>query len=231
VAAAIGPSAKSFYSHDLPVSQTLQRAGLSIALASNVVLKAALALALIFGVAPQVRANAILDGGFESGDFADWVVSPPGSGSLLFEGGGGHTGSFAAWFGAVGSIADTMSQTFTTVPGESYLFSFWIDHAVPDSSNVFTALWDGLPIVSLVNAGQFGYTEYTLVETATGTSTTIDFSGRDRLSFFRLDDISVTPAESPEPATAVLFGTGVIGLSLWMRYRFPRTRARPFSTN
>ena len=128
-----------------------------------------LALLLSIWFAPRAQANSILNGGFEASGFADSMVQPGGSGSLVFEGGSAHTGHAAAWFGAVGAIADTISEVFSTNPGESYTATFWLAHPSSDHANSFTVLWDGLPILTLVNATRFGYTEYTFVEQAVGT--------------------------------------------------------------
>jgi hypothetical protein len=181
----------------------------------------ALVLVVLFGFVPEARANSILNGGFEDPAFSDWAVEQAASGSALFEGGSAHTGHSAAWFGAVGTIADTISETFATTPGVTYVLTFWVAHAGAAVSNSFAAFWDGVPVLTLVNAGSFGYTEYTFSEVATDTTTTISFSGRDVLSFFRLDDVNVT--ETPEPWTVVLTGLGFLSL-LTLAHR---TRLRP----
>lgn len=179
----------------------------------------AFALIAFFGIVPEVRANSILNGDFESPYFANWLVQPAASGSLLFEGGSAHTGHSAAWFGAVSSLADTISQTFATTPGESYVTTFWLRHPGSDLANAFTVFWDGVPILNLVNAGAFGYTEYTFVEVAAGVTATLSFAGRDTLNFFQLDSVDVAPAEAPEPRTAVLFGIGLLALVPYARSR------------
>lgn len=198
--------------------------GLSLALTGNVGWKLALVVVLALAVVPEARANSILNGGFESSSFADWLVDPAASGSLIFEGGSAHTGHAAAWFGAVGTLGDTISETFATNPGESYVMTFWLGHRAADNANVFTVLWDGLPILNLVNAGGFRYTAFTFIEQAVGTTTTLTFAGRDRLSFFLLDDVSVTSMETPEPATLFLFVAGI--LAMLLPYARARARAR-----
>jgi hypothetical protein len=167
-------------------------------------------LALVCGVVPEVRADAIVNPGFEQGQFVGWTVSEAPAGSLLLQGGRAHSGRSAAWFGAVGGSSDSLAQTFAVTPGEQYALSFWLAHGGTNSANAFTVLWDGLTIFSLVNAGAFGYREFTFVTTPDAPFSTLEFSGREMSSYYRLDDVHVVPVPTPEPATIALIGGGLI---------------------
>jgi hypothetical protein len=201
--------------------------GLALALLPGVALphsiaataRTVIALAFVLIAVSEARANAILNPGFEEAGLSGWLVDPATHGSLIFQAGGGHSSPTAAWFGAVGLIPDTISQTYTTTPGQSYTLSFWLAHAASNAANAFTVWWDGAPVLSLLNAGRFGYHEYTFVSTALDTSSTIVFSGRETFSYFRLDDVSVDLVPNPEPATLVLFGSGIAALLVRARTR------------
>jgi hypothetical protein len=164
--------------------------------------------------------SLVVNGGFETGDLTGWTFIPALSGSLFNVNGPAHTGSYAARFGAVGASDDSILQSLVpTVPGQSYVFDFWLYHPYSDASNDFSAWWDGAPVYSVNPAGSFGWTEITRSVVASSASTSIRFSGRENPAWYYLDDVSVE-ATIPEPATLIiwsLLGGLAVSIGWWRR--------------
>src|SRR5437667_2102198 len=130
------------------------------------------------------RANMIVNGGFETGAFDDWLPIPPPVDSLFFVSGDPHTGHYAAWFGAIGFVDETLSQDVATVAGDSYVVDFWLAHGPHNYSNDFSVWWNGVQMMSMVNADTFPYTAYSFSVVADGASSTLMFAGRDVVNYF-----------------------------------------------
>jgi hypothetical protein len=151
------------------------------------------AAAAIF-VAPLASAgvqNLVANGGFETGTFSGWTVTPAPVGSwivIFTNPGAGHTGNSFAQFLSFGGIDDRISQNLATTPGASYVLDFWLR----TFQDEFRVDWNGTTIFDITPAtAPPTWTEFTTTVTATGPSTTLAFRGRG--SFF-LDDVSVVPA-------------------------------------
>jgi hypothetical protein len=179
--------------------------------------RASIVAAALIAWPASVRADSILNGGFENGGWSGWTRTNAASGSVLILGSNEHSGLRAAYFGAIGGLDDSLSQTFVTDPNRHYTLDFWLAHGSTSGSNDFSVWWNDMPLLMLVNATQFGYTEYRFIGLETGTSTTVRFSGRDLQDFFYLDDVSVVP--NPEPATLVLLGSGLAAIAAARRRR------------
>lgn len=195
----------------------------------------ALFLGLIALTLP-LRADIVLNGNFDANSPGwntaplDWTLTPASSGSdfaVVFNPAiGVISAPNSANFGAIGSLDDTISQVLPTVAGESYILDFFLAHDATDNQNDFHAIWNGTPVLNLVNASSFPYTEFTFDVVATGSSTTLAFAGREVPAWFSLDNVSVNPDPAndstiPEPASVVLLGSVLICLA---RYALGRSR-------
>ena len=164
-------------------------------------------------------ATMVVNGGFETGDFSGWTTAPAASGRLFgVDGLVPHSGSQGAFFGAFEQAVDSISQAIPTIPGQSYIFEFWLSNDSP-GDNRFLVLWGGVPVLDFANTLDFDYTRHAFSVSATSASTLIEFSGANVGGFYNLDDVSVEPV--PEPSTFLLLGAGIVGAGLLTR-RFRR---------
>jgi hypothetical protein len=154
---------------------------------------------------PLAHANFVTNGGFETGDFSGWTQFGDTSFTAVSGGPAVHSGSFGAAFGpaAPGGI----SQLIATTAGVDYVVDFWLqldDSATPNS---FSWSWNGVTQAPVfVDAGAFGYTEFSAVVTGAAGSSTLEFTFLNENSFFDLDDVSVVP----EPGTLALMGVAML---------------------
>ena len=152
---------------------------------------------------PPSGSNLVANGNFATDSFSGWTLggnyTSTTYGPEIFidtDAEGGST--YAAGMGSVGSDG-TLSQTIATTAGQTYTLSFWLQNE-ESGTNDFNAIWNGQTLLSLSNAAQSGYTEYTYTVTATGSTTTLEFSAANGPSQWDLDNISLT-ANSTPPAT------------------------------
>ncbi len=137
------------------------------------------------------------NGGFEFGDFTGWTRSGNlgatvvTTNTLYLNG-----GYYGAEFGPVGSLG-FISQSFATVPGQSYLIGFTFGLQYPMTNAEFSVTWNGAVLMDITNLFVLGQVPFEFPVVATGTNTTLQFGFRNDPKFFSLDDVFVSPIPAP----------------------------------
>jgi protein with PEP-CTERM/exosortase system signal len=185
----------------------------------------ALVSLLGLGITQSARANLIINGDFETGNFNGWTVIPAPSGSFITVGttvnGEGPDHTQVAIFGAVGTDFDRISQTFATTPGAFYTLTFFyqVGFTSQQAFNGFDVLWNDVSI----GGGLFpqfdvnpGFISPTFILQATSASTTLEFDGRNRPWFDYLDDVSVVGVPDAG-STLSLLSFALLGVAVLRR--------------
>jgi len=192
-------------------------------------LAACVTLALCLGLSGRAMAggNLVVNGGFETGDFSDWLVR--GDSVFTFVGTDlPHSGRYAADLGtSVQGGVVSIEQNLNTIPGKPYILSFWLenDGGTPNAFDV--SITDQI-VFSMVNAPAFGYTLYTIPFSGSFfEATLLQFDAVQLPNYYHLDDISVVAAAAvPEPGTWYLAICGIVcGVPLVLHYHRRRQPA------
>ena len=144
----------------------------------------------VVGLGGSFGSDIVSNGGFETGNFSGWLDD--GNGNVTGDATYVHSGSYGAEFGAVGALG-YIQQTLNTVPGKSYLLSFWLDSPDGETPNEFQVSWNSTVLLDETNLPAFGWTNIQFTVTATGSSTVLQFGLRDDPNELGLDDVSVRP--------------------------------------
>ena len=188
-------------------------------------------VALLVGGAVQASAaNIVTDPGFESGTPGSytgamgdgWFVTV-GTGAICNVSGAGcgnagpaHTGTQMAFLDWSNSF-NTTTQTLTTVPGQTYAISYWVNDG---RANLLQVMFGGSTLFNGTSPDNNTYTLFILSSTATSTSTLLGFSGQRTTGMggTLLDDVSVTPVlgnfqGGPSSSPVFLVGSSVGGIT------------------
>ena len=156
-------------------------------------------------VAVLVGQDLVQDGGFETGDFAYWILTGLNASDNCFVDDGTttgltpHSGLYFAALGQTNSLAH-LTQTLPTRAGQAYLLSFWLQSADIGSGttpNQFLVNWNGRNILNRLNLSSADWTKFQFLVVADTSSTLLDFGFRDDPGYLDLDDISVVPVVAP----------------------------------
>jgi hypothetical protein len=158
---------------------------------TNLTENVAQARPLMLTLTPQLIQN----GGFETGDFSDWMESGNFEFTQIVSGQPEyvHSGQYGALLGPDGSEG-YLSQTVPTTPGLLYQISLWLDSPDGEGPNEFSVAWAGDSLFDETNIGAIGWTNLQFMAPATAASSTLQIGFRDDPSYLALDDISVLPA-------------------------------------
>ena len=169
--------------------------------------------------------NLVVNGSFETGDFTGWTqfgnTGFTGVQKGAFDGVSPTDGSYQAYFGAVGSIGG-ISQNIATVAGGNYNVQFDLANLSGGGTPVEYSIQFGTTVLKDVTTlAAFGYTHFDFTATATSSMTgLVAFGFRQDVSYFLLDNISVTLSSVPEPSTLFMAGTAIlVGLGYTLRRR------------
>ena len=153
---------------------------------------------------PAARIRVSLDGAEPTMQTA--VVNRSSTSPIV---GCGIGGSQCAQLDAGGAGA-TISQTLSTTPGQIYQLIYFADNSTAGQPNALSVIWDGSPVtgLTLANAPNQTYQQYTATVVASTASTILSFSSSAAGNGWYLDNVSVKAATGLPLITAISPNTG-----------------------
>jgi hypothetical protein len=184
---------------------------------------------------PAAAANLVLNPGFETGDFINWSVSGDG---IAIDNVFPNTGCCDAALTATTTDPDAgvLSQILSTEAGKSYTLSFAVLDEAGFNGDTFTVQFGAFnATITGDEAAPPGdlpslYTAMTFIVPAADIvsgPTVLSFKGFNDPSLgidWNLDNVSVTAAAVPEPATWILLALAFAGLGIQRQLKKRRFR-------
>jgi subtilase family serine protease len=154
--------------------------------------------------------QVVQNGGFETGSFSSWTQSGNTAyTSVTTNSSFVHSGKYGAELGPADSPG-YLSQTLSTLVGQSYLLSFWLENVTPGGpTNQFNVSWNGTTLFNQTNLPVLSWTNLQFIVTASAANTVLQFGFRNDPWYFGLDDISVAPVAAPALRTLTKADTTV----------------------
>ena len=174
-----------------------------------------------------VRADVVVNGGFETGNFTGWTqfgdtsftgvvdssaTIPPNPSPV-------ESGTWGASFGPL--TPGGIFQTLPTLPGRFYTVTFGLQDEVDvfgqSTPNSFTFNWNGgAAEFALSNSAAFPYHNFSFSLQATSAATDLRFTFANTPAFWDLDNVS---ASIPEPGSMALAGLAATLVAAFHRRR------------
>lgn len=183
--------------------------------------------ALILSWAGQSKAELIVNGGFETGNFSGWSVNSFAT-SVQSDYGGflPYSGNYFASLGNIGGLG-SLRQTVSTSAGATYLLSMRLG-SDGETPNAFRVDWNGTTVYDQTDLPSTSGTYQLLSFYVLGTgSDTLTLYNRDDLGYLALDNVSIVPEIDPATGgSALSLVAGVIAM-IEQRRRRGSTSAAP----
>ena len=153
----------------------------------------------------------ILNGGFETGSFADWTRLGSTNFTSVASGSSNaayiHSGTYAAKLGP--GSPGYLTQNLITMPGQNYLLSLWLRNPTGGTPNQFQVQLNDVMLFAQTNITSTSWNNLQFLFTAASAITPLQFGFQNTPDYFGLDDISVTPLAPIAFESIVESSTGI----------------------
>jgi len=162
----------------------------------------------------SLASAGLVNGNFDTGDFTGWSVAGDGIGiDTTFP----NLPCCDAAFSALSTDPNigVLSQSIATTPGSGVTIKFQLLDEAGSFGNTFTVTFGTFSQDITGDLAAFAYTPFSLSVPAadiTDISTLLSFQGTNDQAAWNLDDVSVSPAAIPEPASLGIFGVALLGM-------------------